>query len=324
MARGRSGAFTLVELLVVISIVALLTALLLPAAQGAREAARRTQCSSNLRQVGLAVLQYHDATGRFPAGNFASRAGVCTGASLTSAAEPSQDHVNWAILILPFLEEQSLFDRYNFATYNEAPENRTVRETSVGVYVCPSDRQTDQLTVPGLGPAAAWDLNVPYMPGSYRAVSGRSDGREFLDHPLVASYPRKWRGAMHLVGILGFQQERLRHIKDGSSNTLLVGESASRTRLDYRTLWAYSYSFFALSATTPQVRTWWGDYDRCRAAGGTGYGTPCTRGWGSYHRGGSQFVLCDTAVRFVADDVDPLVFAAAGSIAGGEAERLDD
>ena len=322
MAQRENQAFTLVELLMVIAIVTLLAASLLPAVQAAREAARRTQCASNLRQVGLAVRQFHDATGYFPAGNFASRAGVCTGASRTSTAQLSQDHVNWAILILPFLEERALFEKYNFSTYNEAPENRAVRETSVGVYLCPSDRQRGHLTVPGLGPAAAWDLNVPYMPGSYRGVSGRSDGREFLDHPLVTQYPRNWRGAMHLVGILGFRRERLRNVTDGTSHTLLVGESVTRTRLDYGTLWAYSYGFYSLSSTIPQSRTLWGDYERCRAAGGIGYGSPCSRGWGSYHRGGSCFALCDGAVRFISDDVDLAAFAAAGSIAGGESESL--
>ncbi len=67
---------------------------------------------------------HHDTTGHFPAGNFASRAGVCTGGQPTSEENPSQDHVNWAILILPYLEEHALFEQYDFSTYNEAPENR--------------------------------------------------------------------------------------------------------------------------------------------------------------------------------------------------------
>jgi hypothetical protein len=129
---------------------------------------------------------------------------------------------------------------------------------------------------------------------------------------------------MHVVGILGFRRERLRNVKDGASHTFLVGESVSRSRLDYRTLWAYSYGFYSLSATMPQARTLWGDYERCRAAAGAGYGSPCTRGWGSYHYGGVGFALCDGAVRFISDDVDLKAFAAAGSIAGGEADSLSD
>lgn len=324
MTLRNPKAFTLLELLIVITIVMLLIALLLPAVQAAREAARRASCANNVRQISLAVLQHHEAIGYFPAGNFASRAGVCTGANQTTAAQPSQDHANWAILILPFLEENAVYSQYDFSTYNEAPENRAVREASISVYHCPSDRQSSELTVPGMGPAASWDLDVPYRPGSYRAVSGRSDGREFLDHPLVMNYPRRWRGAMHLIGILGFQRERLRNVKDGASHTFLIGESASRSRLDYRTLWAYSYGFYSLSSTIPQSRTLWGDYERCRAASGIGYGSACARGWGSYHYGGSWFGLCDGAVRFVSEDVDPNLFAAAGSIAGSETEVWRD
>ncbi|MBN1854988.1 MAG: DUF1559 domain-containing protein [Pirellulales bacterium] len=316
------GAFTLVELLVAIAIIGILMGLLLPAIQAARESARRAQCANNLRQIGLALWQHHDATGHFPAGNFASRIGVCTGGELTGEDNPSQDHVNWAILILPYLDERPLFEQYDFSTYNEAPENKAVRESQVAVYQCPSDQETSTLTVPGFGPAAAWDLNVPYMPGSYRAVSGRSDGRQFLDDPFVYQYPEAWRGVMHLVGILGFDRERIANIEDGTSHTLMVGESASRTKSEHRTLWAYSYAFYSLSATIPQTRTLWGDYERCRAAGGIGYGTPCTRGWGSYHADGNHFVLCDGSVRFLSQEVDVAVFAAAGSIAGGESEWL--
>ncbi len=83
-----------------------------------------------------------------------------------------------------------------------------------------------------------------------------------------------------MVGLLGFSRESLKNIEDGTSHTLMAGESASHTKLEYRTLWAYSHSFFSLSATIPQARTLWGDYDRCRDAGGVGYGTACTRGWG--------------------------------------------
>jgi prepilin-type N-terminal cleavage/methylation domain-containing protein len=322
-AASRRRGFSLVELLVVIALIGALVALLFPAVQAAREAARRSQCVSNLRQVAFAVLSHHDAKRRFPAGNFASRAGVCTGGQATGNDNPSQDHANWAILILPYLEEQSLFQQYDFSTYNEAPQNAKVREAQVGVYVCPSDHQTSTLTVPGLGPAAAWDLNVPYMPGSYRAVSGRSDGRRFLDDPLVTQYPRPWRGMMHVVGILGFGRERMKNVVDGASYTLMVGESVSRTKLEYRTLWAYSHSFFSLSATTPQARTRWGDYQRCREAGGVGFGLPCSRSWGSYHPGGICFALGDASVRFISDEIDDLVFAGAGSIAGREPERLD-
>jgi prepilin-type N-terminal cleavage/methylation domain-containing protein len=316
--------FTVVELLVVIAIIAILISLMLPAVQTVREAARRTQCANNLRQLSLAVNDYHGAKRRFPAGNIARRGGICEGSRKTSDENPSDNHENWAILLLPFLEENRLFGRYDFSTYNEAAENQEVRESFVSPYVCPSDQDASELVVPLLGPAAADDLDVAYMPGSYRAVSGRSDGNEFLDNGNVNEYPRKWRGAMHLVGVLGWETERFEKVVDGATHTLLLGESAWKNGAGYRTLWAYSHEFYSLSATTPQPRTWGGDYKRCREIGGEGRSKPCRRGWGSFHDGGSQFANCDGSVRFMAEDVDPEVFAAAGSIAGREPRFLPE
>lgn len=312
----RRPAFTLVELLVVMAIIGVLIALLLPAVQATRESARRSQCLNNLRQIGLATISYHDAHGTLPAGNFAVMAGVCTGAQFTNPNNPSQDHVNWAILILPYLEQQALFNRYDFTTYNEAPENREVRESLPPVYACPSDDSLNQLKVPGFGPAAEFDLNVAYQPGSYRAVSGRSDGREFLDNSLVTNYPAEWRGPIHIVGILGQTTERLADVTDGTSHTLLVGESTTRSRHEFQTYWAYSHSFFSLSATTPQHRTMLGDYDRCKQIGGTGMTNPCARGWGSYHPSANPFVHCDGSAGPISHEIEEGVFAPMGSIGG--------
>jgi hypothetical protein len=187
------------------------------------------------------------------------------------------------------------------------------------VYACPSDQGLDELQIPGYGPAAEYDLAVPYRPGSYRAVSGRSDGGQFLDNSNVTNYPDDWRGPIHIIGILGLHAESLTSITDGTSKTLLVGESATRTQTDLRTFWAYSHAFFSLSATTLQERTWWGDYDRCKSAGGQGFSKPCARSWGSFHPAGNGFLACDGSARMISLDAAPEIFAAAGSIAGNEA-----
>ena len=317
--RGNEPiGFTLVELLVVIAIIGVLVALLLPAVQAARESARRAQCLNNLKQVATAQLSYHNACGELPPGNFAVVAGVCTGASLTSEENPSQDHVNWAILLLPFIEQQQLYAQYHFSTYNEAPENRLVRESLPPCYACPSDDGFDELMMPGFGPAAQYDLAVPYRPGSYRAVSGRSDGGQFLDNSNVTNYPDEWRGPIHLIGVLGLQAERLANITDGTSNTLIVGESTTRTKREFRTFWAYSHVYFSMSATTPQPRTWQGDYELCKATPGSGYSKPCFRGWGSNHPAGNCFAACDGSARLISLEINPETFAAMGSIAGNE------
>jgi len=222
------------------------------------------------------------------------------------------------------LEQPALYEAYVFREPNESPQNRQVRESFVSTYVCPSDIAADTLTVPAMGPASADALNAPYMPGSYRAVAGRSDGYVFLDSGEFNEFPRSWRGAIHTIGVLGFRRERLRDILDGTSQTLLVGESTTRTSPEYRTLWAYSYAFYSLSSVTPQERTLCGDYDRCTSTGGNGYSRPCRRGWGSPHRGLINFAFCDGSVRFLPASIDLELLAGLATIDGGEVVAAPD
>jgi len=319
MCHRRPKGFTLVELLVVIAIIGILIALLLPAVQAARETARRMHCANNLKQIGLALHGHHEAKGALPAGNFAQTAGVCPGDQRPGVDYPSENRANWAILILPYLEHESLFDQYDFHTYNEAPENASVRGARVASYLCPADDSaSDEPAIPGMGPASTWGLSVAYQPGSYAGVSGRSDGLKFLDNPEDTTYQRAWRGPLHIVGVLGHRTERFGSITDGLANTLMVGESVTDAGPSWRKYWAYSYSFYSLSATVAQPRTLLGDYDRCREIGGRGHSSPCRRGWGGPHAAGANFLRCDGSVDFIDDEIDPELFAALGSIAGEE------
>ena len=315
-ARSRQG-FTLVEVLVVIAIIGTLIGILLPAVQTAREAARRTQCANNLKQIGIALHCHHDSLGTLPAGDYASTSGQCPGGSWV-ITHKSEDRANWMILILPYLEQEGLYKSYNLIKPNEDPANHPVEITRVATYVCPSDIATDQPVVPAMGPAASWALNMPYMPGSYRAMSCQSAGTNFLDGGEITSYPANLRGAMHVVGILGFVPERFESITDGLSHTLMVGEATTRTDFGYKTLWAYSFEHYSLSAATPQSRILMGDYDACCAVGGTGSDFPCRRGWGSPHPGGLNFILCDGCGAFVSTSIDMNLFAELATIAGGE------
>lgn len=314
----RARAFTLVELLVVIAIIGLLLAMLLPAVQMAREAARRITCANRLKQIGLALHGYHNAHRVFPPGNYTLNEGTCMLGQATPDGEDPQTGPNWAIIILPFLEQDSLHAAYDFDTFNESEKNQRVRETAVATYRCPSDANTTHLEVPGSGPACEFALNVPFMPGSYRAVAGRSDGKNFLDSAEYLKYPREWYGPLHTVGIRGLEPESIEDIRDGTSTTLLVGESTTRTYTQFRTFWAYSYAFYSVGSVVPQSRTLLGDYGQCRAMGGYGHSSPCMRGWGSGHPGGLQFVLCDGAVRFISTGVDMELLASMATIDGGE------
>ncbi len=313
-------AFTLVEVLVVVAIIGLLIALLLPAVQAARDASRRSSCANNLKQIGLAVQSYHNVHGCYPPGNVTKTQGICHGDALAGVGYPSEDGANWLIAILPFVEQSTLFDQYDSNQFNESAQNRTVREAQLPTYVCPSDADPD-LGVPASGPACVPALNLAYRPGSYRGMCGRSDGTNFIDSASFQNYPAEWRGPIHTIGISGLTVENYQKTTDGLSNTVLAGESTTRTNLSFRTFWSYSYAHYSLSSATPQSRTMLGDYNGCVAITGAGASLPCRRGWGSTHLGGSNFLLCDGSVHFYSGAIDMVLFGELGTIAGSESAQ---
>ena len=315
------GAFTLVELLVVIAIIGVLIALLLPAVQAAREAARRTQCANNLRQMGLAVLNYETANQELPAG------------SSTPAGRINGDYLStWTVDILPYLELQNLHDLWDRSVSFEHANNRQLRETSVVGYNCPSDLELNELSEPESGPGNSLD----WAHSSYRAMSGYSlgmTGDEYWDNPLGATVPEDtmplhWQGPMHTRAITpaanarSFSIINLEEITDGMSNTFLIGEYHTTTHVNRRTYWAYAYTSYNQSGAFPESRTLISDYDRCQEIGGGGVHT-CKRAWGSLHAGGIiQFVLCDGSVHGVNTNIDTDIFIAAATIQSEESLSL--
>ena len=323
MCRHRPG-FTLVELLVVLAIIGVLIALLLPAVQAAREAGRRAECVNNLKQIGLAIQNYAQVRSSLPPGNITLSAGVCHGDGIGGLTFPSQDGTNWLISILPYVEERRLYEQYSFAVFNEDALNHLVRNTSVSTYVCPSDQNTSTPQIPATGPGGSYALQLTYMPGSYRAMSGRSDGLDYLDSGDSTGYQPSWRGAIHTIGIWGYTTERWKNIKDGTSKTLMAGESTTLSSPQYRTLWAYSYAYYSLSAATLQARSRIGDFAQCVAQGGPGGSLPCERGWGSYHGDGQNFLVCDGSVQFLDGGLDLELFSELATIDGGETVMLPE
>ncbi len=313
--RNRTG-FTLVELLVVIAIIGILIALLLPAVQAAREAARRMQCSKNNKMIGIALHAYHNAHNCFPPGGI-TEGPCCSTPSLT----------NWAISILPYIEQQVLYDQYDMNAFNEDPINKIVRETSVATYRCPSELETDGLDIPDSGPAA--ELGVQFRRGAYRCMTGKSDGTGWWDNNENRSeesggFPKDWRGVLHTIGTNGLTCESIDDITDGTSHTLAIGEMASYTYATRRTFWAYTYTSYNASAAVPQTRTFLVDFEQCYTIGGAGGSNPCKRGWGSYHPSGIGFLLCDGSVQFIPTEIDMDLFCALATIAGGEEARLPE
>ena len=321
MKQPRSRrAFTLVELLVVIAIIGVLVALLLPAVQAAREAARRSQCSNNLKQIGLAVLNHDAAKGRFPAGSTAASTDI-------QAANSSQ----WTVDLLPYAEQPALYALWDPKVDFRMPANKALRESFVPLYLCPTDVDVKRLYKPesGSGTAFLW------APGSYRAISGSSDGLDgqlYWDNPEaniatnVAKLPDWTRGPMHAVlkATAGVAARKLKpvstkNIPDGTANTLLVGEYQTTTNPKEgarRTLWCYAYTSYSQSSGINLPWTLHTDYEACVLLGG---GNNCKRSWGSLHAGDLiQFARCDGSVTAISQNIDMTMFVAMTTIQGEE------
>jgi prepilin-type N-terminal cleavage/methylation domain-containing protein/prepilin-type processing-associated H-X9-DG protein len=198
MVKPRGG-FALIELLVVIAIVGVLGALILPAVQSAREAARRTRCANNLRQVGLGLAAYHEALGSLPMGLVASPSGQ------PYATSPGW---GWAALVLPQLEQRPLYDASNFSLPVESAANLTTRTARLSAYICPSDADAGLFDVAGAG---GWGDLGEFATNSYAACFGAGGD--------VGEAPGRGNGLFSLNRVVRYAQ-----VRDGMGTTIAVGE----------------------------------------------------------------------------------------------------
>lgn len=238
MDSRRSRAFTLIELLVVITIIGILIALLLPAVQKAREHARRMKCQNNLKQIGTALLSFHDHTREFPPSSRWPK-----GVNIEQRNNPSL-HETWVIRILPFLGEQAVHDQFHLRLPITHPSNEAARSRRLAMMLCPSDpfndrpfngsasSQTDQLGDNWARCNYAANAALGYM------TETRHGQRCGL--PMDAAFDNKgWRddrirGVMGANTSIGFKQ-----MHDGSQHTVLVAEiRAGIAEFDCRGVWA--------------------------------------------------------------------------------------
>ncbi len=308
-------AFTLVELLVVISIIAVLFALLLPAVQSARAAARRVECTNAMRQVGMALLQNHDIRKTFPA---ASVRGAVYNDSRWEGV-----NISWIAALLPFLEESQLADQIDWNARATDAANRPVREVDLAAVRCPSDDGGRYLDT--------------YAPTNYVACYGasRQSSDRFIGSahsPVFAPRDGTPDGVFYIDS-----RVKMRQITDGLSHTLLAsecligrpgiddsasvpvascGESAAKVGGlgDRGASWFYAVrnQYWGFSTRlTPNDPA--GRNRECM--GGSAIGLYAAR---SLHTGGVNATLADGSVQFVADEIDPDAWSGLGTIAGGE------
>ena len=301
-SRLRNRGFTLIELLVVIAIIAVLIALLLPAVQQAREAARRTQCKNNLKQIGLAIHNYHDIYNCFPPGaNFFRDSAGVTGGNDSLAAW------GWFPTILPQLDQTNLYNQTIGADQLETilidPARRGILQTRIPVSICPSD------AAPALNSKRPW-YNSKYGGSGAYVTNGfySSTSNYVANHGtnITLLFPYLSQGKDPYGMFWAASKLSFHDVTDGVSNTIFIGERAwpnlSASWPGLRNLngpgrWALR-QVMALSFTKQNVVTVVDDPAR---DGEYGY----TDGaYSSQHVGGSQYLFGDGTVRFISDSIE--------------------
>ncbi len=309
LAFRGSRAFTLIELLVVIAIIGVLIALLLPAVQAAREASRRAQCLNNLKQIGLAMHNYHGVHDTFPPGYISN----------TMGNQPAGQEIGpgwgWGAMLLSNLEQSPLYHSANFSLPTSDPGSQTLRVAVLSVFLCPSNTGgTGPLTIKdGSGNVLVNDLS----PGQYIAVAGQWEPEEF---------PAANNGVFYRNSRIG-----LRDITDGSSTTLMGGERSQNVadatwvgmipsgQACNNPSWPVqdceASNVLVLGHTGPSPDETWIDVPNYNKAGADDFH--------SLHPGGCNFLFADGSIRFIKETINPQVFSFLATRAGGEVVSSD-
>jgi prepilin-type N-terminal cleavage/methylation domain-containing protein len=317
----RLRGFTLIELLVVIAIIAILIALLVPAVQKVREAAARAQCLNNLKQIGLALHNYHDTYKKFPTGQTSNPGGI--------------GHANWRVLILPYLEQAPLYNQLNL---NDVYNSGVLSNLILPIWKCPSN------ALPDFQPQAwvTWWTNHGHMVPSYQGIMGAYPNPNGSNSGYSASNYGGWWCNNGML--LWNQSTRIADCTDGTSNTIIVAEQAGMVqncgyasgdaRNGYYTPWGSvtnGSSQGVNTCGTGGCGDLWGMGLTCNAYVINSKSCPAGAGfsWGgntilnSYHTGGINVLLTDASSRFLTESIDFTMFQRACSRNDGQPSTLD-
>jgi prepilin-type N-terminal cleavage/methylation domain-containing protein/prepilin-type processing-associated H-X9-DG protein len=315
---ARRVAFTLVELLVVIAIIGVLVALLLPAVQTAREASRRSQCSNNLRQMGIALHNYHDVQLAFPI-NYRPK-----GTTFAS------DYATWSWMqgILPFIEQTSLYNLLSPSEAMSLPNNLQVSNTPIKTYLCPSDGLTRGGVMnnrsDGNEAAATFTTRMKAVM-NYKANAGAAWNWTFVNTSNVR-WPNDGNGLIHCDGLICSNSSgtppstmsdvfknmtRMANVLDGTSNSFAIGEA-----IPAWSQWTWWYNNNACVATAALPLNYKRGVEKLETSV-----TNWNRNFGFYslHPAGANFAMCDASVRFINDNIDTTSYRALATIEAGDA-----
>lgn len=310
---SRRRAFTLIELLVVIAIIAVLIGLLLPAVQKVREAANRTQCANNLKQLGISLHSFHDNYKAFPA----------SGWTTAGPGNPAGMYVGWRALTLPFIEQENLQKLYDFNVNWWEGTNPTAGAVPVRTYQCPSvPERRDVLSAVAKTPRPAMTFANPIAPTDFEAIMGVQPGSINPHSPAIP-----YTSANRFSVMSRNSKTRMGDIGDGTAQTIMVVECAARP-LVFR-----NRSVQAALANDQGIG--WIDsegpfsFDGASADGMTEGGGPaagCTHAMNrrndnepfSFHMGGSNVLFADAHIAFVRENIPLLTFAALCTMNAGE------